>query len=119
MVFKKQTIIRFAVNVLALEIAAILVKEIQADNLGFLILASLILALLNTFIKPFLIFLTLPLNIITLGSFTLLINGLLLYLASILTPGFHIMTIWGGILGAIIVSLISFILNMLIKQNDF
>lgn len=119
MFFSKNLIIRFAVNTLALELTAIIIKDIQLNDLKSVLFTSLVLGFLNTFLKPFFIFLTLPLNIVTLGGFTFIINAFMLYCASIIVPGFHISSFYGGIIGAFILSIISFALNTLIKKNDF
>ncbi len=80
------------------------------------ILAGLLLALLNATLKPALILLTLPLNIISLGLFTFVINGVLLFLVSKLLRGFFIDTLWSAILASLIVSAISLLVNAIVRE---
>ena len=82
------------------------------------ILAGLLLALLNATIKPVLVLFTLPLNIITLGLFTFVINGVLLLLVSKMLRGFMINNLWSAILAALIVSAISLLVNMVVRDTD-
>jgi putative membrane protein len=78
--------------------------------------AAVVLALVNTYLKPFIIVLTIPLNIVTLGLFTLVINGLLLWFVQWLLSGsFHIDGFWTAFWAALVMSIISVLLNMLLK----
>ncbi|MGE4547546.1 MAG: phage holin family protein, partial [Desulfurella sp.] len=73
--------------------------------------ASLVIGLLNTFIRPFIILLTLPINILTLGLFTLIINAMLFYLASYIVKGFVVENFFSALAGSIIMSIIALVLN--------
>jgi putative membrane protein len=81
------------------------------------IIAGLLLALLNATLKPALVLLTLPLNIITLGLFTFVINGVLLFGVSKVVRGFDIDSLWTAILASFIVSAISLAVNLLVKET--
>lgn len=80
------------------------------------VLAGLLLALLNATLKPVLLLLTLPLNIISLGLFTFVINGVLLFIVSKLLRGFQIDTLWSAILASLIVSGISLLVNAIVRE---
>ncbi len=80
------------------------------------VLGGLLLALLNATLKPALILLTLPFNIISLGLFTFVINGVLLFLVSKLLRGFFIDTLWSAILASLIVSAISLLVNAIVRE---
>ena len=75
------------------------------------------LGIVNTFLKPMLVILTLPLSILTLGLFVLVINALMLLLVAWLVPGFIVAGFWSGFPVAIFVSVFSFILNAMIGFN--
>jgi putative membrane protein len=83
------------------------------DKLGNLLTASLLLGILNAFVRPILMLIALPLLIFTLGLFTLVINALMLCLLSVLLPFFHVDSFGYAFLGALLISLISLILNFL------
>ena len=99
--------------------AAILHNHISYDNkLQNLLVASLLLGILNAFVRPILMLIALPLLIFTLGLFTLVINALLLYLVGqLLEPNFHVDSFRYAFLGALIISVISITLNVLTGQT--
>ena len=73
--------------------------------------AAATLGILNAFLRPLLILLTLPINILTLGLFTFLINALMLKIVSEIIPGFYVYGFWTAILGALIIGTVSWLLN--------
>lgn len=106
-------LIRWLLNALALVATAALVPGIIVENYFSALIAALVLGLINIFIKPILLLLTLPINMFTLGLFTLVINGLMLELVSAIVKGFNITGGFGSaILGALVLSIISFVLNL-------
>ena len=88
------------------------------DDAKTIIIVALVLALLNTFVKPILIMLTIPVTIITLGLFLLIINALIVKWAAYLVTGFTVDGWWPAILFSLIVSLVSALLNGLARQKD-
>jgi len=93
--------------------AAVLRGHITYENWQYLLLASLLLGLLNAFVRPILILLALPLLIFTLGLFTLVINMLLLYFVGVLmAPHFQVDGFGFAFLGALIISIVSILLNI-------
>jgi putative membrane protein len=105
----------WAINTLAVWIAAmILHNHIHFQGRGALIGASLVLGILNAFVRPILMLLALPFLIVTLGLFTWVINALLLYLVGqILKPHFEVDTFLYAFVGALIISIVSTCLNIM------
>lgn len=83
--------------------------SIQGLFAGFV--ASLILGIVNVIIKPIFIVLTLPLTLLTMGLFLFIINGLMLWLAAAIVPGFFIAGFWTAVFGSIILSIVTWFLN--------
>lgn len=109
--------LRFIINILALGAADWLVSGIYVESYGALIWTAIVVGILNALIKPILFILTLPLTIFTLGLFTFVINGFILWLAGELVSGFHVESLGAGILGAIVVSIVSIFMNWLINDH--
>jgi len=105
----------WAINTLAVAVAAIILhKHIHYQRNTDLLLASLLLGILNAFVRPVLMFLALPLLIFTLGLFTLVINALLLYfVGKLMEPHFQVDSFGFAFLGALIISVVSVALNLM------
>ncbi|MBI5573799.1 MAG: phage holin family protein [Elusimicrobia bacterium] len=114
----KVIFLKWVVNIIALALVVYFLPGISIDTLSTTIIASVILTLLNTFLKPILVFLTLPLSIISLGFFTLIINGFIFYTVSRIVSGFKIDNFWSAFWGAIIFSVVSFLLNLSVNRQD-
>jgi len=114
----RNIVIRWFVNALAIAVASHLLPGIFYFQLVDLLLAAAILGLLNAIIKPILIILTLPINIISLGLFTLVINAFLLALTGSFLSGFVVEGFWPALIGAFIISIVSMILNSILKEED-
>ncbi len=97
----------------AIFVAAHLVPGLRFDGYWALAWASLILAVLNTFVRPVLVLLSLGWVVVTLGLFLVLLNAFLLWLTSKLVPGFHVDGFWAAFFGAILISLVSGFLGMI------
>lgn len=106
---------RWLINTLAVLVASYIVPGISYTKPIDLFVAALILGILNAFIRPILWFLSLPLLLVTLGLFMLVINALLLLLASWLVgeSHFHVDGFWSAFWGALIISIVSLVLNSL------
>jgi putative membrane protein len=104
----------WVINTLAVAVAvAILRGHITYDNWQSLLIATLVLGLLNAFVRPILMFLALPLLIFTLGLFTLVINAVLLYfVGALMRPHFQVDSFGFAFLGALIISVVSILLNL-------
>jgi len=104
---------RWLINTLALLVAVKLVNGIRYDSNLDLLVATLVLGILNAFLRPLLLVLSLPLLVFTLGLFTLVINAVLLYFVGNLVTGFHVADFTAALKGAVVISIISFVLNLL------
>jgi putative membrane protein len=107
-------LLRWSINLLALVTAAILIKGIRMQSIEMGILAAGILGIVNAVIRPVVLVLTLPINLLTLGLFTLVINAAMLKLVSMVVPGFVIESFTAAFLGAFIVSVVSWTLNIFV-----
>jgi len=105
----------WVINTFAVLVAAIVLRgHIHYESLAYLIVASLLLGILNAFVKPILMLLALPLVILTLGLFTFVINALLLYFVGVLMgPHFQVDSFGFAFAGAFIISVVSITLNIL------
>lgn len=103
--------VRWLILTVAVLAAAYLVDGIRVAGFGSAFFAAAALGILNTLLKPILIVITLPVNILTLGLFTLVINALLLMMASGVIPGFDVQGFWPAVLGALLISIVSWLLN--------
>ena len=112
-------LIRWLILTAAILAAAYLVDGIVVTGFWAAFFAAAILGLLNVFFKPLLIILTLPVNILTLGLFTLVINAVLLKIASALIAGFDVHGFWPAVLGAVIISVVSWLLSTLIADRGY
>lgn len=104
-------LIGWLLNALALLGVAYLVPDIHVSSFVSALIAAAVIGLANMLIKPILLILTLPVTIITLGLFIFVINGILFWLAGYFLQGFDVKTITAGIIGAIVYSVISWILT--------
>jgi putative membrane protein len=104
-------LLRWLILTAAVLIAAWLLDGIHVTDLSSAFLAAATLGILNAFFRPLLIFLTLPINILTLGLFTFVINALMLKIVSEVIPGFTVHGFWTAVLGALIIGVVSWIMN--------
>ncbi|MCX6021587.1 MAG: phage holin family protein [Chloroflexi bacterium] len=115
-------LVRFALNAVAVWLTAQIVPGVTVQGAGGAALAVLIIALVNAFIRPVVSLLTLPLQFITLGLFTLVVNALMFWLAGALGAsfgaGFAVSGFWAGFFGAVVMTLISWGLSVLLPEPD-
>lgn len=107
-------LLRWSMNLLALMVAASIIKGIRIESVGMGVLAAGILGVVNAVIRPLVLLLTLPITILTLGFFTLVINAVMLQIVASLVPGFTIETFSAALVGALVVSLVSWVLNIFV-----
>jgi putative membrane protein len=113
----KGLLIRWLVNAVALAVTAYIFEGIEVLRPFALLVASLLIGIMNAFVRPLLIFLTLPLTIVTLGLFILVINALLFWLVSSVVDGFVVRGFWTALGGTIVLSIVSFFLNLMIGDE--
>jgi len=107
-------LIRVLINAVAIYVATALVAGIHVSTTGTLLLAALVLALINAAVRPVMIILTLPLTILSLGLFLLVLNAVCLLLVALLVPGVEVRSFGAAFLGALIISVVSWLLTRLI-----
>ncbi len=107
-------IARWFVSALSIYIIAYLMVGVNVSSFEATLLAAAILGIVNTFIKPLLIVLTLPISVITLGLFTFIINGIVLKLTAGLVSGFEVRGLLDAIIGSILISAVNMILGGLL-----
>lgn len=109
---------RWIVTTLAVAVAANVVRGISYDDWRGLVFASLLLGILNAFLRPILLVLSLPLLLVTLGLFTLVINALLLLLVGSVMSSFHVKNFPAAFWGGLVISLVSMAVNALIGTKE-
>src|ERR1035437_7585207 len=107
-----KTIIHWVVSTLAILITAYILPGVHVNGLLAAFVLAIVLGAINAILRPILIFLTLPLTVLTLGLFTLVINGVLVMLASYIVPGFVVVNFWWALLFGVVLSIISWALQM-------
>jgi putative membrane protein len=108
---------KWIINSLAIAIVAHIVRGIEVSSTPVVLVIALVLGIINAFVRPLIILITLPINILTLGAFTLFINGALFYLVSKIVKGFVITGFWPAFWGYILFSIISFLLSLLVTAS--
>ena len=111
-------ILRWALNVLAIIITAALLSGFEVTIWGAIV-GSIVLGVINAVIRPLFIILTLPLNILTLGLFTFVVNGFTLWLTAATVKGFDVHGFGWAILTALILSIISFIISYFVDDRMY
>ena len=113
----KGIVVRWLILTAAIMFASYLISGIHISGFFSALFAAAILGILNVFFRPILFILTLPINIMTLGLFTFLLNALILKMASGVIPGFEVHGFWSAVFGALVISAFNWILNSLINER--
>lgn len=106
-------VVRWLINAVALYLTTLVVQGVRVPDFGAALLAALVLGIVNAVIRPVALILTLPLNILTLGIFTFVVNAGMLYLVSKVTA-LRLDSFWAAFLGAIVLSIVSAVLTRLV-----
>lgn len=104
------------INTVALLALPYLMSSIRVESFATALIAALVLGLINAFIRPLLIILTLPATLLTLGLFIFVINGLLFWAVGSWVEGFHVAGFWSGVGGAILYSIFSWALSAILLR---
>jgi len=104
-------VLRVLVNAAAIYAVAMILPGVRVSSVWAALGAGLVLGLINAVVRPVLVVLTFPVTLLTLGLFLLVLNGVCLWLASALVEGFEVAGFWWAVLGAILVSLVSWVLT--------
>jgi putative membrane protein len=110
-------VIRWVIMTVAVLIAASLIRGFVIESPLAAFLAAVLLSLINSFVRPLLIILTLPINLVTLGLFILVINGILIFAVAGLLPGFSIAGFGAAFLGALVISVVATLLNIMVGEK--
>jgi putative membrane protein len=113
----KGVLLRWLILTAAVLFASWLLDGIRVDGIYSALLAAALLGILNAVFRPLLILLTLPVNILTLGLFTFVINAVMLLVVSAFIPGFAVRGFWTAVIGALVIGVVSWILNIFIGQQ--
>jgi len=98
-------------------ITSYLIDGIQVADISSAFLAAAVLGILNLFLRPIAIILTLPVNILSLGLFTFAINALMLIITSATISGFEVKGFWAAVIGSFVISIISWVINTLTRKK--
>ena len=107
--------VRWLVNAIGLLVTAAVIPGIQVKNVFTALLAAAVIGVVNAFVRPVFLILTLPLNLLTLGLFTFVLNGLMLLLAAVFVPGFTVSGFLAAIVGAFLLSIVSSIITRVVR----
>jgi len=110
-------LLRVAINALAIMLAASILPGIGVDGIVPALGAAVLLGLVNAFVRPVLLILTLPITLVTLGLFLFVLNGLCFWLVASVVKGFHVAGFGSAMLGALVVSVVSWIVTALISDS--
>lgn len=106
-----QFLISFLLNALALWVVTLLYSGVHADSTLALLLAALVFGVVNAIVRPILVLFSLPFIILTLGLFIFIVNGLTFWLVGGLVPGFHVDGLLAGIIGSVLLGIVSWVIS--------
>ena len=107
-------ILQWIVSGLAVLITSKIIRGFEISGFSTACLAAIAIGLANAILWPVLFFLTLPINVLTLGLFTFVLNGIVLEICAALMPGFKIDSWWSAIFGSIVLSVVSMLLHYIL-----
>lgn len=108
-----QFLITWLIIAVGLLLTAQLIPGIKIENFGVAVVAAIVMGLINAFVKPILVFFTLPLTFLTFGLFLLIVNAISFSLVAYFTPGFAVSSFWDALFGSVVLSVIVWILNQI------
>lgn len=111
-------LVRWLITTVAVFAAERLLPGIHCEGVTALLSASLLLGIINAFVRPILLLLSLPWIILTMGLFIVVINALLLMLVSAIIPPFQVDGFWWAVAGSIIISIVSWVLSSFFRGSD-
>ncbi len=110
-------VIRWLTTACALWLTSLVVRGIEVDGILPLFFAAVVLGILNAVLRPLVLVITFPINLLTLGLFTVVINGAMLKLTGDVVRGFAVRGFWPAVIGALLLSAISFVLNLFVSDS--
>jgi len=109
-------LLTWLVTAVSLLITANIVNGFIVTNFAAALIAAVVIGLVNAIVRPILIVLTLPLTILTLGLFLFVVNGISIWIAGFLSPGFTVTGLLPGLLGSIVLTLVAGVINFLVER---
>jgi len=110
-------VVRWVINAIALVITAMIISGMDFNGILAPFVAALVIGVLNAIVRPILIVITLPINILTLGLFTFVVNAVMIQITASVVSGFQVTGFWAAFIGAILMSIVSFILSFFINDK--
>jgi len=111
-------LLRLIISALAVLVTSFLLPGVEIEGGLTALLVAAVLSLLNAVVKPILVFLTIPITLVTLGIFLLFINAFIILLADRIVPGFHVSSFWTAFLFSIVLSAVMAILEGLARKSN-
>ena len=108
--------LRWAISAVSVVVAAFIVPGVRIANTWSALIAALVIGLVNALVRPILLLLTLPINLLTLGLFTFVINALMFWLASSIVKGFDVANFKAAFFGALVYWLVSWVVNGMFQE---
>ena len=109
-------IITLIVKTIAVFVTANILPGIKLEGWTSALILAVVLGIINTILRPILLILTLPINILTLGLFTFVIMGLMVLLASVIVPGFHVDGFWWAVAFAVVLAIVNGFSNAIVPR---
>lgn len=113
----KRFLIRLVITGAAVMVVVKILPWVEVSDPSALIVTALLLGIFNSILRPLLIILTLPINILSFGLFIFIINGLILYLIAFLVPGFEISSFGAAVLASLLISITAGTINWMIRDK--
>ena len=113
-----QVLLYWALSSLILFMIAAVLPGMAIDNFGAALIATLVLSLINMVVKPILVLLTLPINLLTLGLFSFVLNAFMLMLAASIVPGFEVSSFWMALVGSLLLAMLTGLVFREPRQSD-
>jgi putative membrane protein len=110
-------LLKILLNAAAILIAAYFMEGIVLRSTGAALIAGLVLGIVNVVVRPVLLILTFPITLLTLGLFIFIVNAICLALTAALVPGFEVASFWSALGGALVVTVVSWLLSVLLKDE--
>lgn len=111
-------LLRLILNAIGVILVSYIVPGVSVNGFFTALVTAFVIGLINAVIRPVLLILSLPINILTLGLFTLVINALMFWLASALVPGFRVAGFGAALVGAIVFWVIAWATNVLVREQS-
>ncbi len=110
-------LLNWLISALAILVAAYILPGVDVNNFLTALVLAIVLGLINALIRPLVLLITLPLNILTLGLFTFVVNALMILLAAQIVPGFSVNGFWWALLFSLVLSIINALLKGSVDQK--